>query len=114
MGSSVSISEIQTYFCDDGSDNRLYNYKIEVSNDRSNWVQIVSNTGKHGIVLDQFSERTVRYVRLTVLSNSANDGALIEEIKVYHVTSSPIAGIEKIGVAANDLWGNSAVKLIQP
>jgi hypothetical protein len=107
LRSSVSISKINTHFYD--GDGRTYTYYIEASTDNSSWMTIVPlKTGK-GSVTDTFPETTARYVRITVTSNTANKGAHIEEIKIYHETTLSLPQLEKIGVAASDLYGNTGV-----
>ena len=87
LGSAVSISQVVTHFYD-GND-RTYTYYIETSIDGSSWIQVVSPKIGSGIVTDTFAQVNARYVRLTVMGNTANTAAHVEEIKVYQSTGIP-------------------------
>lgn len=106
LRSPVSISKITTRFYD--GDIRTYTYYIEVSIDGSSWTTIVPSKTGSGSVTDLFPEVTARYVKITITGNTAGKAAHIEEVKIYHVTTTPLP-LERIGIAASDLYGNTGV-----
>ena len=111
LGSPINISKITTHFYD--GDARTYTYYIEISNDGSTWTTLIPSKTGSGSVTDAFPEVKTRTIRITVTNNTANKAAHIEEIKVYHVTSTPLPlplpSPETIGIAASDLYGNPGV-----
>ena len=106
LQSSYSINGITTHFWD--GDSRTYTYHIEVSGDGASWTTVVPSKQGSGVVTDTFAETSARYVRITVTGNTANTGAQIEEIRIYHKTTTPISSsVTEIGVGASDLSGNT-------
>jgi hypothetical protein len=111
LRSPVAISKITTHFYD--GDARTYTYYIEASIDDSSYTTIVPLKTASSIVTDTFPEGTYRYVRITVTDCSTSwKAAHIEEIKIYHVTTTALPPLEKIGVAASDLYGNPGVLVV--
>ena len=88
LWSLVPINQVTTNFYD--GDARTYTYYVEVSADGSSWVTVVPTKNSKGLATDTFSEIIARFVRITVTGNTANNGAHIEEIKVYQLTPSSI------------------------
>jgi hypothetical protein len=67
---------------------RYYQYRVEVSPDAKQWTcvgDMSQNTApatKEGVTFD-FKEVVARYVRVTMLKNSANPGMHISELSIY-------------------------------
>jgi len=110
LGSAISISKIVTHFYD--GDSRTYTYFIEGSTDGVSWSTLVSSKSGSGSVTDTFQETTVRYVKIVITGNTAENSASIEEMKIYHVAYITLPILETIGIAASDLYGNSGVLVI--
>jgi hypothetical protein len=68
-------------------DNRVYRYKIEVSEDKTNWKLVVDKTNnarRLQIQRDSFSAEAVRYLRITITSiGSSNTWASFWEFSVF-------------------------------
>lgn len=69
-------------------DARVYKYKVELSTDRENWTVVVdgSKNTKHASFLGhlhEFAAKRARYVRVTMLENSANIGVHLYEVQVF-------------------------------
>lgn len=70
------------YFADD----RSYRYRIEVSTDGKSYTKVVDDTeGKATLAgyKHRFAAVNARYVRVTMLHNSANVGVHIQELRVF-------------------------------
>jgi alpha-N-acetylglucosaminidase len=82
----ATVSRIKIVNYVDGT--RYYQYRVEVSSDAKQWTcvgEMSQNTApatKEGVTLD-FKEVNVRYVRVTMLKNSANPGMHISELSIY-------------------------------
>jgi len=90
LGTQVAISQVVTHFYD--GDPRTYTYYIEASNQGDDWKTLVPTKSGSSIVTDSFPQTTARFVRITILTNTNNPAAHIEEIRVYkpsHVIPSP-------------------------
>jgi len=86
LGQAQSISRVwlQTYF----GDRRYYHYRLDTSTDGKEW-QPLAEKMTDALSTQQgdtytFPARSARYVRVTILHNSANDAGHICEIGVYH------------------------------
>ena len=86
LGATEKISSIKVvnYY----SDPRFYQYYVEISSDNKSWTKVadMSKNTKHAAkegTLHQFKPTTTRYVRVTMLKNSANPGMHIVELEVY-------------------------------
>jgi alpha-N-acetylglucosaminidase len=74
-------------FCYHG-DERYYQYKLEVSTDDQNWTTVVDGSKNTELSTykgyrHKFTPVPARYVRVTMLYNSANIGQHIHELRVY-------------------------------
>jgi hypothetical protein len=87
LWSVVPVNRLTTHFFD--GDSRNYTYSIDVSMDGSNWTNVVAPKASRGLVTDNFAITMARYVRLTVLGNTATSGADVEETKVFQPTVVP-------------------------
>jgi F5/8 type C domain len=70
----------------DGS--RYYQYVIDVSTDQENWTRVADMTtnrlaGTGAGYLHEFNSTPAQYIRITMLSNSANTSLHLVEVKVY-------------------------------
>ncbi|MDI9585494.1 MAG: discoidin domain-containing protein, partial [Acidobacteriota bacterium] len=79
----VSRIRLQTYF----GDKRYYHYRVEVSTDNETW-QLVGEKADNALSTEsgdeyRFAPRQARYVRVTILHNSANNAGHIVELGVY-------------------------------
>ena len=67
---------------------RYYQYKVDLSTNGKDWTTVVdqsTNTTpatEKGYV-DEFKPQPARYIRVTVLKNSANEGVHIVELRAY-------------------------------
>ena len=67
---------------------RFYQYKIDVSTDGKQWTNVVDasqnrqRATEHGYA-HTFSPTPARYLRVTMLRNSANPGLHIVELRAY-------------------------------
>ncbi len=79
----TTVARTQVMFFE--SDNRFHRYKIETSTDGQTWDAAVDKSEGEwrGWQVDRFAPRTARYVRLTVVHNSANGIAAVVEFEVY-------------------------------
>ena len=74
---------------------RYYQYTVEVSTDGKNWTQVVDmsqNTTPHTAAGDvhDIKPTEMRYVRVNMLKNSANEGVHLAEVRVYEVGKHPL------------------------
>ncbi len=81
-----SISRIVVHnYCD--GDGRYYRYRVVVSRDRINWSQVAFKNGTAPSTAEgdsyEFPRVNARYVRVVMLSNSANPGLHVSELEVY-------------------------------
>jgi HEAT repeat protein len=82
----ATVSRIKIVNYVDGT--RYYQYRVEVSSDTKQWTcvgDMSQNTvpaTKEGVTFD-FKEVISRYVRVTMLKNSANPGMHISELSIY-------------------------------
>ncbi len=82
----TTVSRIKIVNYIDGT--RYYQYRVEVSSDAKQWTcvgDMSQNTApatKEGVTFD-FKEVIARYVRVTMLKNSANPGMHISELSIY-------------------------------
>lgn len=86
LGENTEIGKIKFYTYWDG--HRYYQYKIDVSKDNRNWENIVDFSDNTKIAKAKgfthtFEPQQVRYIRATMLHNSANPGLHISEIRAY-------------------------------
>ena len=88
LGTLTPVSRIKIVNFVDGT--RYYQYRIECSHDEKQWTcvgdmsQNTTPATKEGVTCD-FKEVTVRYVRVTMLKNSANPGMHISELSIYGI-----------------------------
>ena len=80
---TISRVWVQTYF----GDKRHYHYRIEVSEDNRSWRKVAEKTD-NALSTEKgdehrFAPCKARYVRVTILSNSANNAGHIAELGVY-------------------------------
>ena len=83
---TAKISKIDLYTYWDG--HRYYQYYIEVSKDRKKWIKVVdestsSTKASQDGYKHQFTPTEARYVKVTLLKNSANPGLHIVELRVF-------------------------------
>ena len=72
-------------------DTRDYSFKIEVSSDGNDYLEVFADSNKKGSAEEiyPFEELDAQYVRLTVTSTSSSDGWVsIKEIKVLGIPPS--------------------------
>jgi hypothetical protein len=87
LWSVVPVNRLVTHFFD--GDSRNYTYSIDVSSEGSTWTTVVSPKTASGNVTDDFNVVLARYVRLTVLGNTANSATQVKETKVFQPTVVP-------------------------
>jgi hypothetical protein len=86
LGEPAPVSVVRVFNYWDGA--RFYQYTVEVSADAESWEPVAdmsTNTipaTEEGDV-HRFEQRSVRFVRVTMLSNSANPGMHIAEIQAF-------------------------------
>ncbi|MEC0227561.1 discoidin domain-containing protein [Paenibacillus alba] len=86
LGSSMTISKLDSYWYNSTTYPRSYQYKIEGSNDDVTYTTILDRTSNttQGLTTDTFSA-AYRYVRVTVTGSSYSGGsASAYEFKVYN------------------------------
>ncbi|MHB1461449.1 MAG: discoidin domain-containing protein [Armatimonadota bacterium] len=75
---------VRNYFSGEG---RYYRYRIVVSRDHVNWRQLAFTNGTTPATAEgdayNFGPDSARYVRVIMLSNSANPGLHVSELEVY-------------------------------
>ena len=81
---SLDKTVLYTYW--DGG--RYYQYKIDVSTDRQNWTTVADASKNHTVATakgyaNTFAPVAARYLRVTMLRNSANPGLHIIELRAY-------------------------------
>jgi hypothetical protein len=86
LGKAVTLDEIHLYGYTDGR--RFYQYKIDCSLDGKNWSTVVDASGSTTVATAEgyrhtFKPQRTRYVRATMLKNSANPGVHIRELRVF-------------------------------
>jgi len=85
LGGTQTLHAAQLYFYHDG---RTYTFTLELSVDGKSWKQVAGNTQdpkpatEEGFRLE-FPATPARYVRLTVLKNSANQAVHVLELKLF-------------------------------
>ena len=86
LGAEETISSIKVvnYY----SDKRYYQYTVEVSTDGKTWNKVADMSNNTDMATEQgtthkFEQTKARYVRVTMLKNSANPGMHIVELEVY-------------------------------
>jgi tRNA A-37 threonylcarbamoyl transferase component Bud32/tetratricopeptide (TPR) repeat protein len=97
LESSQRIAETRTHLYYDGR--RHYQYTISVSTDGKTFTRVVDRSSNeqvaaHAPNIDRFTPVEARFVKLTMLRNSANEGTHVREFEVF-----PAAG------AGDDLSG---------
>ncbi|MBB6734405.1 discoidin domain-containing protein [Cohnella zeiphila] len=84
LGQTTAIEKVETYF---EFPNNIYQYKIEVSNDGTNWTLFkdrTSNSAAGSPSYEDTGSANARYVRLTVTgTESPGDWVSVWELKVY-------------------------------
>lgn len=86
LGEPTEIDRVDLYFYVDGT--RYYQYKIDVSNDGETWETVADESANTRPASrrgerHQFPARSARFVRVTVLSNSANIGVHLHEVRIF-------------------------------
>lgn len=89
-------------------DNRYYHYRVDVSSDGLNWVE-VGNKKDSSIATengDQYSFPSVyaRFVKVTMTHNSANPGVHLSDVRVYGDKAS--LALNKLAIASGYLGNN--------
>jgi hexosaminidase len=92
LGKEHPINRVQVFPFHDGG--RYYQYRVEASPDGKRWSQVVdasSNTALSSAQGDEyrFAVTPARYVRLTMLKNSANPGVHVNELLVFADGAAP-------------------------
>lgn len=66
-------------------DQRSYQYRIETSNDDQNWTTMAEGEGPATIkgYAHRWEAKEMRYIRVTMLHNSANPGVHLYEVRVF-------------------------------
>ena len=82
----ASLARIDLYAYFDGS--RYYQYTVDVSADGQAWTRVVDGSGNTLIATargyhHEFAPVTARYVKVTMLKNSANIGVHLYEVRVF-------------------------------
>ncbi len=88
LGKVTKLDRTQVFPFWDG--HRFYQYKVEVSLDNKEWKQVVdmSANTKPAVAtgdMHKFAPADARYVRITMLKNSANPGVHLVEFRVFEV-----------------------------
>jgi hypothetical protein len=83
---SKTLDKVVLYTYWDGG--RYYQYKIDVSPDRRQWTTVADASRNHAIATEHgythtFAPVPARYIRVTMLRNSANPGLHIIELRAY-------------------------------
>jgi hypothetical protein len=88
LGAEETISSIKVvnYY----SDKRYYQYTVEVSTDGKAWNKVADMSNNTDMATEQgtplnLMQTKARYVRVTMLRNSANPGMHIVELEVYGI-----------------------------
>lgn len=86
LGKVTKLDRAQVFPYWDGG--RVYQYKVEVSLDNKEWKQVVdmSTNTKPAVVtgdMHKFAPADARYVRITMLKNSANTAVHLVEFRVF-------------------------------
>lgn len=81
---SIQQVDVCTYW--DGG--RYYQFTVEVSEDGKKWTEVADHRTNTEVATDQgytctFDPVSARYVRITMLKNSANPGLHLTEVRVY-------------------------------
>ncbi len=88
LGFMANIDRVDTHFYD--GNQRVYTYYMDVSADNVSWTTVVASKTGSGIVSDTFSQIAARYVRITVINNTANTAAHIEEVRVFQAEQEQV------------------------
>jgi len=92
LGANTKLSLIQTKFYA----NELWKYRIEGSEDNTNWISLVNHsTGAVGYLMNDSVSGNFRYIRLTVTGASV-DWAAVREFSVFTKTNSEETKIEDV------------------
>ena len=83
---AVKLGEIDLYTW--FGDGRHYQYFIEVSEDGKSWQKVADGSGNTQVATEKgyrhkFAPTDARYVRITMLKNSANPAIHIVEVRAY-------------------------------
>jgi hypothetical protein len=107
LGFAANIDRVDTHFYD-GSQ-RVYTYSMDVSADNVSWITVVPSKTGIGIVSDNFSQTTARYVRINVTNNTANTAAHIEEVRVFQAADilTPTLNINIVDSTNNNSYNSS-------
>jgi hypothetical protein len=94
LGVNTKLSLIQTKFYA----NEQWKYKIEGSEDNSNWSSLANHTaGANGYFMNDTVRGNFRYVRLTVTGASV-DWAAVREFTVFSQSSGQSTGVNEIAL----------------
>jgi hypothetical protein len=107
LGVIQTVNSLYIHFYD----GRTYTYYVEASSDGTSWTQIVPSNGVNGRVTHNFSPaNNLRYARITVTGNTANNWAHIYEIALNGPSApSQTFDLVKVMAAASDVSGNTAI-----
>jgi hypothetical protein len=86
LEASKNLAKVVLYTYWDGG--RYYQYKIDVSSDAKQWTTVADASKNHAVATQRgyahtFSPVAARYIRVTMLRNSANPGLHIVELRAY-------------------------------
>jgi alpha-N-acetylglucosaminidase len=86
LGKVTKLDRAQVYPYWGGG--RYYQYKVEVSTDEKQWQQVVdmsTNTKPASVTgeMHEFAPADARFVRITMLKNSANPAVHLVELRVF-------------------------------
>ncbi len=95
LQSATEVAAARVFFYHDGG--RYYQYTLAVSQDRKTWKTVVDMSRSTTIsapagALHTFDPVTARYVRLSVLKNSANPSVHLNELEIYPAGRVPEPG----------------------
>ena len=98
LGQSRRIDRVRvvTYW-DDGGPGRAYEYRVLASTDGARWQVVADLTRNREVAtpagqMHSFAPTTSRFVRVEILSNSANEGVHLVEVEVFPAVAAPLAG----------------------
>jgi lysophospholipase L1-like esterase len=109
---TFSINRVGVYLFHDGV--RRYQYAVDASPDGAGWTRVVDSSTNADVSTAAGSEHffdpvPARFVRLTMLKNSANPGQHVNELMVFGATET--AGSLDLRYDRRLLLGNKAVEL---
>ena len=69
---------------------RIYNFSISISNDKVNWINVVSNalSSNHEFTENVFDQVEARYLKIDLISNNQADWATVWEAEIWGYTTS--------------------------